>query len=46
MKRYAFSIVMTILIVVALALCVILFQKETKEKNDAYLIEMTEFYYG
>ncbi len=46
MKRYAFSIVMTILIVVAFALCIILFQKETREKNDAYLIHYVEPYYG
>lgn len=52
MKRYTFSIVITVLLVAAFFLCIILFQRETASEGESYLVfeeclpDMQEAYHG
>lgn len=38
MKRYTFSIVLTVLLVAAFFLCVILFQRKTVSEGESFLV--------
>ena len=52
MKRYTFSIVITVLLVAAFFLCIILFQRETASEDESYLVlneclsDIREAYHG